>query len=525
MQIQLSYPSTKLPNYLDVGQDARAMLFQVACQYQCTLGAIVDRRQQRFLDPAALFTPVNPPNRKRPLPSNASGNASRRPPPTADNAARAAKRSRPSNGGTSSNARSSAAALLRGPNPSVAQNRIGGQEAAAASTTTTTTSRPSLHDVTPSQIQNKPPPARRRSGQTKTAGRRTTQAGGRAVATQRRQQQQQQQQQQQESSPDEQPLSRPRRQVDEAQDEQVGDSEAEDDIEDDDGPPSPEKPYPHVAPFTRRVRQSTIETKWSPLGRGSHKALTSILQLAQRPVLQRLTSSSSSSSASASRRAAPTEAALRLITKRVLDKIRGVPARGLAPLPFPPASLPTRTQRGRPRGGRAEQDGGRETELNFESVLDAKQTLERQLDPVLHAVDLLGAEARRLEEELEQDYEKLRLLEAEARTRARENKNLLKKAHVLAPQGGGGGGGGGGGENGEEEGSKTFANTEGAAVNPFQIMDDDDDDEMRDMVAALGDHVDRIQANAAQTAGVGDQIQRTRAALQAVLARKLGAQT
>ncbi|KAM3533489.1 hypothetical protein MY4038_003275 [Beauveria bassiana] len=473
-----------------------------------------------------MFTPVNPPNRKRQNPSNASGNASQRPPP-ADDAARATKRSRPSNAGTSSNARSSAAALLRGPNPSVAQNRIGGQEAAAAAASTT--SRPSLHDVTPSQIQNKPPPPRRRSGQTKTAGRRTTQAGSRTVATQRRQQQQQQQQ---ESSPEEQPLSRSRRQVDETQDEEVGDSEAEDDIDDDDGPPSPEKPYPHVAPFTRRVRQSTIETKWSPLGRGSLKALTSILQLAQRPVLQRLTSSSSSTSASASRRAAPTEAALRLITKRVLDKIRGVPARGLAPLPFPPASLPTRTQRGRPRGGRAEQDGGRETELNFESVLDAKQTLERQLDPVLHAVDLLGAEARRLEEELEQDYEKLRLLEAEARTRARENKNLLKKAHVLAPQGdgaggggGGGGGGSGGGENGEEEGSKTFANTEGAGVNPFQNMDDNDDEEMRDMVAALGDHVGRIQANAAQTAGVGDQIQRTRAALQAVLARKLGAQT
>ncbi|KAM3510752.1 hypothetical protein MY11210_005625 [Beauveria gryllotalpidicola] len=466
-----------------------------------------------------MFTAVNPPSRKRPRPSNASSNASRRPPPAAAaaDAARAAKRSRPSNGGASSNATSSAAALLRGPNPNVARNRIGGQEVAAS-----TTSRPSLHDVTPSQIQNKPPP-RRRSGQTKTAaGRRTAQAGGREVATQRRQQQQQQQQQQQEEeSPDEQPLSRTRRQVDEAQDEEVGDSEADDDIDDDDGPPSPEKPYPHVAPFTRRVRQSTIETKWSPLGRGSLKALTSILQLAQRPVLQRLTSSSAS--ASASRRAAPTEAALRLITKRVLDKIRGVPARGLAPLPFPPASLPTRTQRGRPRGGRAEQDGGRETELNFESVLDAKQTLERQLDPVLHAVDLLGAEARRMEDELEHDYERLRLLEAEARTRARENKNLLKRAHVLAPQGGGAAAGG---ENGEEgEGSKTFANTEGAGMNPFQNMDDDDDDEMRDMVAALGNHVDRIQANAAQTAGVGDQIERTRAALQAVLARKLGAQT
>ena len=45
------------------------------------------------------------------------------------------------------------------------------------------------------------------------------------------------------------------------------------------------------------------------------------------------------------------------------------------------------------------------------------------------------------------------------------------------------------------------------------------------MISTLGGHVDRIQSNTAQTAGVGDQIERTRAALQAVLARKLGAQT
>ncbi|OAA63070.1 hypothetical protein ISF_04946 [Cordyceps fumosorosea ARSEF 2679] len=417
---------------------------------------------------------ANLPNRKRPRPPNASVNASRRQP--ADDASRAAKRSRLSDSGTAVSgaaltSRSSAAALLRGPNPSVAQNRIGGQVTIPTSRQTT---HPSLHDVTPSQIQNKPPPRRRSTVQGKMAARRTagsTQAGGRSGATQRRQQQQQ------ESSPDEQPLSRARRRVDEEQDEEEGEeaggSETDDVDDDDDGPPSPEKPYPHVAPFTRRVRQSTIETKWSPLGHGSLKALTSILQLAQRPVLQRLSSSSNSS------RAAPTEAALRLITKRILDKIRA----------------------------------------------NAKQTLERQLDPVLHAVELLAAEARRAEEELEAEYEALRVLEAEARARARDSRALLKKAHVLAPDnttttGGGGGGedaaaGGGGGS------TVTFEKKE-AAMNPFQNIEDD---EVKEMVAALGAQVDRLRAGAAQTEGVGDQIPRARAALQAVLAGKLGAQT
>ncbi|EGX95538.1 hypothetical protein CCM_00192 [Cordyceps militaris CM01] len=429
----------------------------------------------------------NPPGRKRARPSNASGNASRRPP--ADDASRPPKRSRPSAGGAPAalSSRSSAAALLRGPNPNVARNRIGGQPDTAASA-----SRPSLHDVTPSQIQNKPPP-RRRSAQTKTAAKRMAgpaQAGGRSGSTRRRPQQ--------ESSPDEQPLSRSRRRADEAPDgeeEEIRDSESEGDIDDDDdddGPPSPEKPYPHVAPFTRRVRQSTIETKWSPLGRGSLKALTSILQLAQRPVLQRLTSSSAA-------RAAPTEAALRLITKRILDKIRGVAAR---------------------------------------------DTLERQLDPVLHAVDLLGAETRRMEDELERDYERLRLMEAEARTRARENRSLLKKAHVLAPEDGAAEGG----ARGEDGQGVKFDKT---TMNPFQAcsffsfflliifarrrirlvltlaawLQNIEDPEIKDMVATLGAHVDRLQANVEQTTGVGEQIQRTRAALQAVLAARVGAQT
>lgn len=39
----------------------------------------------------------------------------------------------------------------------------------------------------------------------------------------------------------------------------------------------------------------------------------------------------------------------------------------------------------------------------------------------------------------------------------------------------------------------------------------------------LGGHVDRIRGNTAQTEGLGDEIARTRAALQNVLAKKLSA--
>ena len=68
-------------------------------------------------------------------------------------------------------------------------------------------------------------------------------------------------------------------------------------------------------------------------------------------------------------------------------------------------------------------------------MLNGRAALEKQLDPALHAVELLKREKTRVERELERDYETLRNLEAGARGQARQQRDLLKKAHVLAPKG------------------------------------------------------------------------------------------
>ena len=180
--------------------------------------------------------------------------------------------------------------------------------------------------------------------------------------------------------------------------------------------PSPPKPYPHIAPAIHRVKQSTIDAKWSPLAEPSLAAASSILRLAHVPILQRLSSTE--------KRRTHSAAALALTTKRVLRKI-------LRGLPFPPASIPA-TARGAASGG-GDADG-REAELDFESVLDARAALERQLDPALDAVEVLGRERRRVEVELDKDYAALRNLESGARAQVREQKAMLKKAHVLAPK-------------------------------------------------------------------------------------------
>lgn len=139
-----------------------------------------------------------------------------------------------------------------------------------------------------------------------------------------------------------------------------------------------------------------------------------MLRLAERPVLQRL--------ASNEERRDQASSALRLVTNRLNKKL----SRGL---PFPPASAP-------PRAGRKNQndDAGRAEELDFERVVDSVRSLERQLDPLLHAVRLLETEKEREERALEEDYKTLSTLEANAKSEARNFKDNLRKTHVLVPE-------------------------------------------------------------------------------------------
>jgi hypothetical protein len=176
----------------------------------------------------------------------------------------------------------------------------------------------------------------------------------------------------------------------------------------------PKQPkYRHLAPRVRHIPRSTIEAKWAPLEPSSISAVAEILRLAERPVIQRLSS----------KRREHASSAIRIVAKRLTHKL----SRGL---PFPPASA------GAPQGkGKRKNNGdnGREAEINFETVLNTVQTLERQLDPLLHAIELLNIEKEKTEKELEGDYEELRVLEVNARATARDRKEKLRKIHTLVP--------------------------------------------------------------------------------------------
>ncbi|KAK8920415.1 hypothetical protein H634G_02423 [Metarhizium anisopliae BRIP 53293] len=266
-------------------------------------------------------------------------------------------------------------------------------------------------------------------------------------------------------------------------------------------PPSPEKPYVHVAPHTRRVRQSAIEAKWTPLANASLTAVSDTLQYAQRPILQRLADSEF--------RREHTASAVRQVAQRIARKV----ARGL---PFPPASMPANV-------GRAplQSDAGREVELNFESVLDGKLSLERQLEPALDALDVLRREKDAVEEELERDYDTLRNLEAGARAQAREQRSLLKKAHLLTPAPSAKLDGGRADAKDSDDGFVFGRRRDPGAEPGSAFTGIQDDDEIHPLVVQLGDHVDSIRGNLEQTEGILPLLARSKASLRAVLLKHL----
>ncbi|KAH7143683.1 CENP-Q, a CENPA-CAD centromere complex subunit-domain-containing protein [Dactylonectria macrodidyma] len=265
---------------------------------------------------------------------------------------------------------------------------------------------------------------------------------------------------------------------------------SDDDDDDDDAPPSPPKPWLHVASHTKRVRSSTIASKWTPLSGASLPTASAILALAHQPILQR--------TAATRQRREHAEAALHLVSRRVSRKL----ARGL---PFPPSSA-AGVRPGRPQ---ANADSGRAAELDFESVLDGCAALERQLGPALHAVDLLRVERKKMERELERDYEELRGLEASARAQKRERKEQMKKAHVLAPTV----------QPAPQEIQQRSVIT--AAASSGNVFKEMADAELEPLGLQLAGHVDSIRGNLQQGDGIAPQLARTRAALQDVLMRYL----
>ncbi|KAK4175653.1 CENP-Q, a CENPA-CAD centromere complex subunit-domain-containing protein [Triangularia setosa] len=260
-------------------------------------------------------------------------------------------------------------------------------------------------------------------------------------------------------------------------------------------------PYRHLAPKTLHIPRSTIRSKWTPLDPAAIATIDSLILDSYIPVLESLGTNST--------RYTQSQTILRTFASRLHNKL-------VKGMPFPPATIGTKTTKG-------VSISAQEAELNFEKVLDASSHLQRQLDPVLHSVELLKTEKEREEAMLEQDYKNLRKLEENARAQARGWRERGKRDHVLAP--GRKDNSTTGWDADEERGLEVVIKTEEERQvrgSVFEgVGEDREGEELVGLANQIGNHMESMRGNLGQIEGVVPAIQRSRAALQGVLGRYL----
>lgn len=250
-----------------------------------------------------------------------------------------------------------------------------------------------------------------------------------------------------------------------------------------------------------------------------------MLAEAQRPVILRLEKTQ--------QRREHASAALGHVTRRVRTKL-------IKGLPFPAPTAGTGTTSARAHAGRYED------EFDFERTVNAMQTLENTLNPLLHSVGLLEREIEREEVALAREYEHLHKLETNARSKAREWKDRARKEHVLAPGARNKGSEGGDGlESGDPLELVPAAEGNGVRGGLFKVyllyfssharyhadlrnfqysnifLQGLEDEELLTLSRQIGSHMESMKGNLQQIGGVVPAITKSKGALQQVLLKHL----
>ncbi|CAN8104423.1 unnamed protein product [Discula destructiva] len=275
----------------------------------------------------------------------------------------------------------------------------------------------------------------------------------------------------------------PLRQGSEPGDEQDADTESEEDDE--------EVPYRYIKETIRNVPRSTIVDKWTPLDPPAISAVSAFFAASQLPVILCLQSTS--------QQRGHASAALGAITRRLRNRL-------LKGFPFPAPTTSTSTRANA---------GSYEDDFNLERTLDAKQTLENVLNPLLHSVSLLEREISKEEGALARDYDLLHRLEANAKSAAHEWRDKAKREHILAP---------GIRKKDEREAESRDrlelvpAVEDGLSGGLFKDLEDQD---LVTLSQQIGSHMQSMKDNLQQIDGVVPAITQGKAALQQVLLRHL----
>ncbi|TKA62966.1 hypothetical protein B0A49_11021 [Cryomyces minteri] len=234
--------------------------------------------------------------------------------------------------------------------------------------------------------------------------------------------------------------------------------------------------YASLKPRTRHVSQATIRTKWTSLPAPAQSQIRSLLLAAKRSVL---------ASHPAEQRRTEADAAISILIRRLEKQ--------LPRMPFPPKT----------RAG----------SFDAARLSEGCRGLEGALTAVMQDVALLEAEIEREEAALERERTELKRLEGDARREEERQRRDAFKIHPLLQLS----------DDLEDEDIEDGAGSIGliATKRPLalaqQSLFDNPDPELDSLLKQLGSHMESMQSNHAQVAGLSDAMAGARATLEDAL--------
>ncbi|MCJ1250155.1 hypothetical protein MMC30_007381 [Trapelia coarctata] len=238
------------------------------------------------------------------------------------------------------------------------------------------------------------------------------------------------------------------------------------DSEDDDGPPS--KKFAVLKPRLKYVRQDIIKNKWEVLPDHIQTRVKELFVAVGRPVITQYRDE---------RRRIDAQTALSSITRKLGER--------LPRMPFPPST--------------------KEVSFDHEALLNSNRTLEQQLTPALHTIALLKGHIIQEEQALAAERSALEELRKNAKAEETFRKRHIRKRHGalrLTPL--------------VKEEAEDSADLIGFAPNPSErlpSLHEILDSALQPVVMQLRSHLESMEGNAEQVAGISDALCATTAVL------------
>ncbi|KAK3061712.1 hypothetical protein LTS18_005601, partial [Coniosporium uncinatum] len=253
----------------------------------------------------------------------------------------------------------------------------------------------------------------------------------------------------------------------------------------------PSKQYQYLKPRTHRIPASVIASKWQPLPAAAQQYVRALFAAAARDVPLRRESE---------RRRVEVEETVGRVVRRLEKRVLG--------MGFPPLG-----KFGAPRTG-----GGGSGCFSLEALVERMAGLEAQVTGNLHAVELLEEAVEREEAGLERERRAVGRLEGNGMQEERGWRERDKKAHPLLAtaltQG-----------DGHVVDDAESIGLVTSMVPLDDALEEEVDEELGPLLEQLKSHVESIQGNGIQVAGVADAIVGAQASLDGALARFEGLQT